>query len=125
LIYSASDPAPNTRHDQDPCGNNGWPADLINNDNILNIGDFNSFLFPLRSLDDGHGTFNKFGHTVPDSDPNIARWNLDPAGPGAATINIGDLNALNPSVLASTARPPMFGGLPAFFTNGGQCPYPP
>jgi hypothetical protein len=35
------------------------------------------------------------------------------------------LNALNPAVNAPTARPPMFGGLPAFFTNGGQCPYPP
>ncbi len=106
--------------DQDPCGGTGWPADLDSlggSANVLNIGDFNSFIFPLR----GDGSFNKFGHPVPDAaDPNIARWNLDPNG----TINIGDINALNPAVLASTARPPMFGGRPAFFTNGGQCPWP-
>ncbi len=107
---------------QDPCGNDGWPAELVDNNNILNIGDFNSFTFPLR----GNGSFNKFGHPVPDAqDPNIARWNLDSAGAGATTIDIGDINAINPAVLASTARPPMFGGQPAFFTNGGQCPFPP
>jgi len=108
-----------------PCGNPGWPADLLA-DNRLNIGDINSFLFPLR----GNGSFNKFDHPVPDpQDANIARWNLESAGPGATTINIGDLNALNPAVLAPTAAPPMFGGLPAFFTdvgNGvGGCPFPP
>jgi len=63
---------------------------------------------------------------VPDpDDSNIARWNLLPD----AIVNIGDLNALNPAVLAPTARPPMFGGQPAFFTdvgNGvGGCPFPP
>ncbi len=107
---------------QDPCGNDGWPAELVDDNNILNIGDFNSFLFPLR----GNGSFNKFGHPVPDAqDSNIARWNLDSAGAGATTIDIGDINAINPAVLAPTARPPMFGGQPAFFTNGGQCPFPP
>ena len=104
-----------------PCGNPGWPVDLLA-DNRLNIGDLNSFLFPLR----GNGSFNKFGHPVPDpDDSNIARWNLLPD----AIVNIGDLNALNPAVLAPTARPPMFGGQPAFFTdvgNGvGGCPFPP
>lgn len=113
-------------NDQDPCGNNGWPADLNPGspdptDNKLTIGDFNSFLFPLRSVNDGHGTFNKFGHPVPDSDPNIARWNLDPN----SVIDIADWNALSPGVNSPTARPPMFGGQPAFFTNGGQCPWPP
>ena len=117
-IYSAA----GTVNDQDPCGNNGWPAEVANNDNILNIGDLGSFIFPLR----GDGSFNKFGHPVPDAaDPNIARWNLDTLGGSTAVINIGDLNAVNPSVQASTARPPMFGGQPAFFTSGGQCPYPP
>jgi hypothetical protein len=110
-----------TRAD-DPCGSDAWPADLAGNDNRLNIGDFNSFLFPLR----GDGSFNKFGHPVPDpNDASIARWNLESAGPGATTINIGDLNALNPAVIAPTARPPMFGGQPAFFTNGGVCPLSP
>ena len=101
----------------DPCGSNGWPADLDAN-NTLNIGDLNSFLFPLR----GNGSFNKFGHPVPDpADASIGRWNLQVD----ATINIGDINALNPAVDATTARPPMFGGQPAFFTNGGLCPFPP
>lgn len=101
-----------------PCGNDGWPAELSGSDNTLNIGDFNSFLFPLR----GDDSFAKFGHPVPDADDaNIARWNLQPD----SAINIGDLNALNPAVLAPTARPPMFGGQPAFFTNGGLCPWPP
>jgi glucose/arabinose dehydrogenase len=104
-------------NDQDPCGNNGWPADLADAHNALNIGDYNSFLFPLR----GDGSLNKFGHAVPDvNDPNLARWDLDANN----VVSIGDLNALNPAVRASTARPPMFGGLPAFFTNGGQCPWP-
>ena len=101
----------------DPCGNNGWPADLQAN-NKLDIADFNSFLLPLR----GDGSFNKIGHPVPDpQDANIARWNLQVDG----TINVGDLNALNPGVDAATSRPPMFGGQPAFFTNGGVCPFPP
>ncbi len=105
-----------------PCGSGGWPADLSGNDNTLNIGDFNSFVFPLRA----NSSFNKFGHPVPDpDDANIARWNLDPEGASATIINIGDLNAINPAVLAPTARPPMFGGQPAFFTNGGKCPLPP
>jgi hypothetical protein len=98
----------------DPCGNNGWPADLQPT-NSLNIGDINSFLFPLRP----DQTFNKFGHTVPDpNDPNLVRWDFD----GNNTIGIADINALNPAVQAPTARPPMLGGVPAF---GLSCPYPP
>lgn len=109
-----------TTSDQDPCGANGWPADLIG-DNKLNIADFTSFVFPPRP----DGSFNYFNHTVPD--PNIVgeeRWNLDIAS-GAGLINIADLNALNPAVNAPSSRPPMFGGQPSFFTNLGQCPYPP
>ena len=102
----------------DPCGHDGWPADLAGPDNTLNIGDFSSFLFPPRQ----DGTFNKIGHPVPDpQDPTIARWDLAPNN----LIDIGDLNAINPAVEAPTARPPMLGGQPAFFTNGGQCPFPP
>ena len=121
-----------TANDQDPCGNNGWPADLFP-DNTLNIGDFNSFTMP-PGPDDGHGISNYFGHSVPDVDingppddsrPNAERWNLDQQGAGAVWIDVGDMNAINPGVNASTSRPPMFGGEPAFFTNGGQCPWPP
>jgi hypothetical protein len=111
-----------TTNDQDPCGNNGWPAELVGNDNKLNIGDFTSFIFPLRP----DLSFAYMNHTVPD--PNIAgeeRWNLDVAGGGAGIINIADLNTLNPAVNAPTSRPPMFGGQPAFFTNLGTCPWPP
>jgi hypothetical protein len=115
--------------DQDPCGSTGWPLDLDSlgaSANLLNIGDLGSFIIPKDVHVDAHGNFNYFNHTVPDaSAPNSARWNLDSTGASAAVINIGDLNAMNPSVTAPTARPPMFGGLPAFFTNGGQCPWPP
>ncbi len=140
LIYND---APSTRRDQDPCGNDGWPADL-DPDNKLNIGDINSFTTPnrpnaLHPYTDGHGLFNKFGHPLDDAnngtgmpppdgliDPLMARWNLDnPPHLAGTTIDIGDLNAINPGITATTARPPMFGEQPAFFTNGGQCPYPP
>lgn len=105
----------------DPCGGDAWPADLSGDDNRLNIGDFASFVFPLRP----NGSFNKMGHAVPDpNDANISRWNLDLAGGGAGAITIADLNSLNPGVNAPTSRPPMFGGQPAFFTNLGVCPFP-
>lgn len=102
----------------DPCGNDGWPADLTGDDNRLNVADLASFIFPLRA----DGSFNKIGHPVPDpDDPSISRWDLDPNN----VITIADLNALNPRVDATTSRPPMFGGQPAFFTNLGLCPFPP
>jgi Zn-dependent metalloprotease len=127
----------------DPCGPGGWPADL-SPDNVLNIADMNSFLFPLRPVNDGHGFFYRFGHPLDDDsdtviesseDPpaepgvqsyNVRRWNLQqPPHDPATKIDIGDLNALNPAVATASARPPMFGGQPAFFTNGGQCLFPP
>jgi hypothetical protein len=106
-----------TANDQDACGGNGWPADMDPN-NILDIGDFNSFTFPLGA-DDGHGTYAYFGHPAPDAGRvNEERWNLA----GGGMIDIGDLNAISPAVTASTSRPPMFGGTPAF---GQTCPWPP
>jgi hypothetical protein len=117
LIFSAG----TTANDQDPCGNNGWPADT-DPGNVLDIGDINSFTTPAGA-NDGHGTFNYFFHTVPDAGRvSEERWDL---APGDGVIDIGDLNATSPAVTAPTARPPMFGGQPAFFTNSGQCPYPP
>ncbi len=85
--------APSTLGDQDPCGGGalsqiGWPNDLTP-DNQLNIGDFNSFVFPLRLSDDGHGAFHTFGHPVPDVDWGTAPWDLDPDN----MINIGDINS--------------------------------
>ena len=115
-IYGAA----NAASDQDPCGNNGWPSDLIGGENRLTIADINSFLTPFRS----DGSFNKFGHSVPDPrDAAIGRWNL--RQPSNGVIDIADLNRLNPAVNTSIARPPMFGGQQAYFTNGGQCPYAP
>jgi hypothetical protein len=101
-------------NDQDMCGNDGWPADLDPN-NALDVGDFNSFVFPLR-LD---GTFAYFGHPSPDpGSPDAERWDISPDG----TIDIADLNAINPGVSATSARPPMLTGEPAF---GQACPAAP
>jgi hypothetical protein len=141
LIYGD---APSTAHDQDPCGNNGWPIDLAPN-NVLNIADIGSFLSPTRLAADfgSGGAFNMFGHNLDDDgdtmiesaeDPgaplgptyNVARWNLQvPPHTATTSINIGDLNSLITGAEGSPARPPMFGGLQAFFTSGGMCPYPP
>jgi hypothetical protein len=150
LIFNVT----STANDQDPCGHDGWPTDLYP-DNKLTIGDFVTFLFPLRDLngntipgepgappggdDDGHGLFNMFGHPLDDDgdtviDAHTARYGLDTSNHGAnIVINIGDMNAINPGVNASTSRPPMFGGEPARFTDmdgpgpliAGECPWPP
>ena len=125
-VYSTLGP-----RDQDPCGNNGWASDLSLGDDTLNIADIGSFLSPARP-DDGHGTFNKFGHPLDDDgdtiiDPLMARWNLQnaPTDGTLTLINIADLNSLLTGAVGSPARPPMFGGQQAFFTNGGMCPWPP
>ena len=108
FVYGAQ----STANDQDPCGFTGWPADLDGN-GFMGGGDLNSFLFPLR----GDGSFNKFGHAVPDpQDPALARWDLDSDGSAAG----GDLNALNPAVTAPTSAPPMLAGQSAF---GRACPW--
>ncbi|HLC28294.1 MAG TPA: hypothetical protein VJL07_02490 [Dehalococcoidia bacterium] len=106
----------------------------------MNIQDLNSFLAPNRFVDDGHGLFNKVFHPLDDDgdtaiDPAMARWNLQTTPHTASTaINIGDLNALITGAAGSGARPPMFGGEPAFFTDVdgpsgplgmGECPFPP
>ena len=89
-----------------------WGADFDDNQ-VLSIGDFNSFIFPLRQ----DGSYSKFGHSIPDpQDPNLVRYDIDPN----SSISIGDINAINPAVTASTARPPMFFGQPAFFASA--CP---
>ncbi len=98
--WCANTSAPNDEADD------RWGADL-DDDQIFNISDFGSFIFPLR----GDGSFNKFGHSIPDpADPDLVRWDMDPN----SVIDIADMNAINPAVTATTARPPMFGGAPAF-----------
>jgi len=128
LIYGD---APSTASDQDPCGSSGWASDLAGNNNIVNIQDLNSFLSPNRLVDDGHGLHNKMFHALDEDgdtviDPAMARWNLQtPPHTAATLINIGDLNAIITGADGSPARPPMFGGQQAFFTNGGMCPWAP
>jgi hypothetical protein len=97
--------------DQDPCGTNAWPADLVSGSipdstNRVNIADINSFFAPVRRLDTSPGN------------PNFnVRWDLVPgAGIFADVINIADLS----SVL--TVKPPMLGGQNA--NNGPDCPWP-
>jgi hypothetical protein len=136
LIYND---APSTGRDQDPCGDNGWPSELTGVSNTLNIADIGSFLSPARPFDghvgpSGITSYNKFNHTLDDTAPfdgvsgieaPMARWNLaNPPHTGTTAINIGDLGALINGGVPSPARPPMFGGLPAFFTSGGLCPWP-
>jgi len=141
--------APSTVRDQDPCGNNGWPLDLTGSSNAANIADLNSFLAPTRTGDnlDAHGAFNMFSHPLDDdgdtkiednekpnsnggfNDPptfNLGRWNLSlPPHLPATLLNIADLNSVLTGALGSPARPPMFHGELAFYTNSGTCPWPP
>jgi len=101
---------------QSRCGSAGWPGDLDNNGSMSG-GDLNSFLFPLRGTDDGHGLFNKFNHLVSEG-ASVKRWDLDGTGPA---IGGSDINALNPAVLGGTSRPPMFSGTPAFGKTPPGC----
>ena len=133
--------APSTVRDQDPCGNNGWPADLDPN-NILNIADIASFTTPNRTGDsiDAHGNFNYFNHALDDDGDTVIESAEDPGAPGGPTYNVARWNLQTPPHLATTqiniadigelvngspSRPPMFGGKQAFFTNLGVCPWPP
>jgi glucose/arabinose dehydrogenase len=101
--------------DQDPCGNNGWPANLYDNTNPpatvneLTIQDVLSFVSPDRRLD-----------TSPGDALFSARYDLVP-GKGILSkhINIQDILAL---LGGTTGAPPMFNGTRAFNLT---CPYPP
>ena len=93
--------------DQDPCGNNGWPSDLVPGGlqpNRLNIEDLGSFVQPVRRLGTSSG------------DPGFnVRWDLLPGSIVGKTINIQDVAA---TVIGATAYPPMFGGTDAGFREG-------
>jgi len=98
--------------DQDRCGGDAWPADLVpgqvpNSTDRVTISDLASFLAPVRRLD-----------SSPPDDPEYSpRWDLLP-GPGVFGnhIAINDLAAL---VAGTTGFPSMFGGVRAF--NGPLC----
>jgi hypothetical protein len=95
--------------DQDPCGTNGFPADLVSSGSSLNrvdISDLTSFITGSR-LNKNPG--------MPGYD---VRWDLVP-GKGLFTydVNVVDLtNLIN-------VRPPMLNGARAFY--GPACPWAP
>jgi len=93
----------------DPCGNDGWPADLYSigmSANDIDVFDITSFLAPERRLNTSPG----------DTGYNV-RWDLLPgAGPFGKVINVTDLTQL--IILYA----PMQEGARAF--NGPPCPWP-
>ena len=95
----------------DPCGNNGWPAELAGDDNRIKLQDITSFAVPApKKLNTSPG--------VAGFDP---RWDLVPGQrAGQYWISLQDLTTLT---AGPTSVPPMFGGAKAL--NGPTCPLPP
>lgn len=100
--------------DQDACGTDAWPSDLISGSipdstNRVTIGDLSSFVAPTRYL----------GTTI-GANPGDVRWDITPGMPlGGADINVLDLSAL---VSGDTGSPVMLAGQRAF--SGRYCPWP-
>jgi subtilisin-like proprotein convertase family protein len=100
-----------TTSDQDPCGDGGWPSDILPSGapaNTLNIQDLASFLAPVR----------RFG-TSAGHPGYSARWDFVPGSAVGANINIADIAA---TVMGPSGFPPMFGGYRAY---GRACPWVP
>jgi subtilisin family serine protease len=100
-----------TANDQDPCGNSGWPSDLVAGGaqpNTLNVQDLASFLTPVR----------RFG-TSPGHPAYSVRWDLVPGTAIGGAINVQDVAA---PFTGATGYPRMFGGARAF---GKACPWAP
>jgi hypothetical protein len=99
--------------DQDPCGGNGWPAELVSGGasaNMVNLQDLASFVAPVRRL-----------NTSPGQAGFSSRWDLAPGRGGSPYwITLQDLASL---VAGPAATPPMLGGARAF--NGPTCPWAP
>jgi len=97
--------------DQDPCGDGGWPLDLVTGGfqaNTLNIEDLGSYIAPLRHLNTSSG------------DPGFhVRWDLLPCSTFGETINLADLGAF---VSGAPGYPAMFNGIRAY---NAVCPWPP
>ena len=100
---------------QDPCGNNGWPLELVSTPsftaNRYNISDLGSFVSGVRKLgkNPGQAGFD-------------SRWDLEPGNSGltgSGWINIVDLGKTTGGV---TAFPPMLGGVKVL---NQPCPFPP
>ena len=99
----------------DPCGNNGWPLELVSTPaftaNRYNISDLGSFVSGIRKLGKN-----------PNQAGFDARWDLVPGNSGLAGsgwINTVDLAATTGGV---TGSPRMLGGVRAL---NQLCPYPP
>lgn len=93
----------------DPCGNDGWPADLDPSGasaNNLNLQDLTSFIFPSPSK----------LNTSPGDPGWDQRYDLVPND----TVTLSDLTAL---IFGPAAYPRMLEGSQAF--NGPSCPYAP
>ncbi len=102
--------APATTGDQDPCGTNGWPAELtaagVDTANKVSLPDVQTFLTPLRRLNTSSGATNF-----------SARWDLVPGGLGE-WINVQDMQHL------TFVTPPMLGGTTRAY-GGPVCPWAP
>lgn len=100
--------------DQDPCGGNGWPADLVSSgasENRVTLQDLGSFVAPTSRL-----------NTSPGQAGFSPRWDLLPGrGTSLNWILLQDLASL---VAGSTSTPPMLGGAKAF-NHATGCPWPP
>ena len=99
--------------DNDPCGNNGWPLDLVSagaSANKVDVADIGSYVAPQRryGTKPGNTAFNK-------------RWDIKP-GRGLSPqvwINVEDLIRFT---TGGSGYPPMLSGQRAF---GRTCPSPP
>ena len=94
----------------DPCGTDGWPADLTDGGgfsaNKVNISDLASFVGVPRYLNTNVGT-----------NPGDARWDVVPGSTFGNHINIVDMQSV------AFGAAPMLGGVRMF--NGPSCPWPP
>jgi hypothetical protein len=97
--------------DQDACGNNGWPIDLVGGEisaNKVTLGDIGSYFAPVNYFNTNTGT-----------SPGDHRWDVAPGSVSGPHINLQDIGSL---LAGQTAAPPML-GVTAF--NGPTCPWPP
>jgi len=99
--------------DQDACGNDGWPADLVSTGpsaNRITLTDLSSFIAPLpRKL-----------NTDPGDPGYDVRWDLVTGNGGAPPKDIALTDISNITLL----KPPMLGGNVRAF-SGPVCPWPP
>lgn len=108
-IFSAA----NTARDQDPCGTNGWPADLVDDilvPNGVSVLDLQDFVDPVRYM----------GSDVADwaNQQPARRHDVLPGDP----FSLGkDINILDLQVVA-ISQPPMLGGDLSFAST---CPWAP